>query len=437
MNFTIAIVGRPNVGKSTLFNRIVGERKAIVDDISGVTRDRHYGTSEWNGKTFNLIDTGGFVPNSEDVFEAAIRRQVQIAVEESSLVLFIVDVTTGVTVLDEEMAAVLRKSKREVLLVVNKVDNGKRKLDASEFYGLGFKEYYTISAMSGSETGDLMDAIASHIPNQDIEELEEEIPKLAIVGQPNVGKSSLLNALTNQERNIVTDIAGTTRDSIHTRYNLFNKDVLLIDTAGLRKKEKVKENLEFYSTIRAINAVDEADICIIMIDARAGIEAQDLSIFRMAEFKKKGIIIAVNKWDLVADKGSNTMKEYEEAIHHRIAPFTDVPIIFISAIEKQRILRVIEAALEVYELRKQKISTSKLNEFLEKIIEKYPPPATKGKNVKINYITQLPIVTPTFAFFTNFPKYIREPYRNYIENRMRETFNFKGVPLRFVFRDKN
>jgi GTP-binding protein len=437
MNFTIAIVGRPNVGKSTLFNRIVGERKAIVDDISGVTRDRHYGTSEWNGKTFNIIDTGGFVPNSEDVFEAAIRRQVQIAVEESSLVLFIVDVTNGITVLDEEMASVLRKSKREVLLVVNKVDNGKRKQDASEFYGLGFKEYYTISAMSGSETGDLMDAIASHIPNQDVEELEEEIPKLAIVGQPNVGKSSLLNALTNQERNIVTDIAGTTRDSIHTRYNLFNKDVLLIDTAGLRKKEKVKENLEFYSTIRAINAVDEADICIIMIDARAGIEAQDLSIFRMAEFKKKGIVIAVNKWDLVADKGSNTMKEYEEAILHRIAPFTDVPIIFISAIEKQRILRVIEAALEVYELRKQKISTSKLNEFLEKIIEKYPPPATKGKNVKINYITQLPIVTPTFAFFTNFPKYIREPYRNYIENRMRETFNFKGVPLRFVFRDKN
>ncbi len=437
MNFTIAIVGRPNVGKSTLFNRIVGERKAIVDDISGVTRDRHYGTGEWNGKTFNLIDTGGFVPNSEDVFEAAIRRQVQIAVEESSLVLFIVDVTSGITVLDEEMASVLRKSKREVLLVVNKVDNGKRKLDASEFYGLGFKEYFTISAMSGSETGDLMDAIASHIPNQEAEALEEEIPKLAIVGQPNVGKSSLLNALTNQERNIVTDIAGTTRDSIHTRYNLFNKDVLLIDTAGLRKKEKVKENLEFYSTIRAINAVDEADICIIMIDARAGIEAQDLSIFRLAEFKKKGIVIAVNKWDLIPDKGSNTMKEFEEAIHHRIAPFTDVPIIFISAIEKQRILRVIEAALEVYELRKQKISTSKLNEFLEKIIEKYPPPATKGKNVKINYITQLPIVTPTFAFFTNFPKYIREPYRNYIENRMRETFNFKGVPLRFVFRDKN
>jgi GTP-binding protein len=437
MNFTIAIVGRPNVGKSTIFNRIVGERKAIVDDISGVTRDRHYGTAEWNGKSFNLIDTGGFVPNSEDVFEAAIRRQVQIAVEESSLVLFVVDVTSGITVLDEEMASVLRKSKREVLLVVNKVDNGKRKMDATEFYGLGFKEYYTISAMSGSETGDLMDAIAQHIPDHVEETIEEEIPKLAIVGQPNVGKSSLLNALTNQERNIVTDIAGTTRDSIHTRYNLFNKDLLLIDTAGLRKKEKVKENLEFYSTIRAINAVDEADVCVIMIDARAGIEAQDLSIFRLAEYKKKGIVIAVNKWDLIEDKGSNTMKEYEEAILHRIAPFTDIPIIFISALEKQRILRVIEAALEIYELRKQKISTSKLNEFLEKAIEKYAPPSTKGKYVKINYVTQLPTATPTFAFFTNFPKYIREPYRNYLENRMRETFNFKGVPIRFVFRDKN
>jgi GTP-binding protein len=437
MNFTIAIVGRPNVGKSTIFNRIVGERKAIVDDISGVTRDRHYGTAEWNGKSFNLIDTGGFVPNSEDVFEAAIRRQVQIAVEESSLVLFVVDVTSGITVLDEEMASVLRKSKREVLLVVNKVDNGKRKMDATEFYGLGFKEYYTISAMSGSETGDLMDAIAQHIPDHVEETIEEEIPKLAIVGQPNVGKSSLLNALTNQERNIVTDIAGTTRDSIHTRYNLFNKDLLLIDTAGLRKKEKVKENLEFYSTIRAINAVDEADVCVIMIDARVGIEAQDLSIFRLAEYKKKGIVIAVNKWDLIEDKGSNTMKEYEEAILHRIAPFTDIPIIFISALEKQRILRVIEAALEIYELRKQKISTSKLNEFLEKAIEKYAPPSTKGKYVKINYVTQLPTATPTFAFFTNFPKYIREPYRNYLENRMRETFNFKGVPIRFVFRDKN
>lgn len=439
MNFTIAIVGRPNVGKSTLFNRIVGERKAIVDDISGVTRDRHYGTSEWNGKNFNLIDTGGFVPNSDDVFEAAIRRQVQIAVEESSLVLFVVDVTSGITPLDEEMADVLRKSKREVILVVNKVDNGKRKLDATEFYGLGFKEYFTISAMSGSETGDLMDIVATKIPDvNDLENEEEEaIPKVAIVGQPNVGKSSLLNALTNQERNIVTDIAGTTRDSIHTRYNLFNKDLLLIDTAGLRKKEKVKENLEFYSTIRAINAVDEADVCILMIDARTGIEAQDLSIFRLAEFKKKGMVIAVNKWDLIENKGSNTMKEFEEAVLHRIAPFTDIPIIFISALEKQRILKVIEAALEIYELRKQKISTSKLNEFLEKATEKYPPPSVKGKYVKINYITQLPIVTPTFAIFSNFPKYIKEPYRQYLENRFRETFNFKGVPIRFVFREKN
>ncbi len=438
MNFTIAIVGRPNVGKSTLFNRIVGERKAIVDDISGVTRDRHYGTGEWNGKNFNLIDTGGFVPNSDDVFEAAIRRQVQIAVEESSLVLFVVDVTSGVTPLDEEMADVLRKSNREVILVVNKVDNGKRKLDATEFYSLGFEKYFTISAMSGSETGELMDIIASKIPDiVEVDDEAESIPKVAIVGQPNVGKSSLLNALTNQERNIVTDIAGTTRDSIHTRYNLFNKDLLLIDTAGLRKKEKVKENLEFYSTIRAINAVDEADVCILMIDAQTGIEAQDLSIFRLAEFKKKGMVIAVNKWDLIENKGSNTMKEFEEAIHHRIAPFTDIPIIFISALEKQRILKVIEAALEIYDLRKQKISTSKLNEFLEKATEKYAPPSVKGKYVKINYITQLPTATPTFAIFSNFPKYIKEPYRQYLENRFRETFNFKGVPLRFVFREKN
>jgi GTPase len=436
MGFTIAIVGRPNVGKSTLFNRIVGERKAIVDDISGVTRDRQYGTSEWNGKQFNLIDTGGFVPHSQDVFESAIRRQVQIAVEESSLILFVVDVTTGITGLDEDMSDILRKSKREVFVVVNKVDNGKRKFDAAEFYGLGFENVFTISAISGSESGELMDAIAQHIPVEPEDDEGDDIPKVAIIGQPNVGKSSLLNALIGQERNIVTAIAGTTRDSIHTRYNLYNKDLLLIDTAGLRKKEKVKEDLEFYSTIRAINAIDEADICVIMIDAQTGVEAQDLSIFRMAEYKKKGIVFAVNKWDLVKDKSSNSIKHYTEAIHHRIAPFTDVPIIFISALEKQRIMKVIEAALEVYELRKQKITTSKLNEFLEKAIESHQPPAVKGKFVKINYMTQLPTQTPTFVFFTNFPKYIKEGYRNYLENRMREKFKFTGVPLRFVFRDK-
>lgn len=443
MNFTIAIVGRPNVGKSTLFNRLVGERKAIVDDFSGVTRDRHYGIGEWNGKQYNLIDTGGYVPDSDDVFEKAIRRQVEIAVEECDLVLFVVDVVSGLMPLDEMMADVLRKSKRDVYLVVNKVDNGKRKFDAAEFYSLGFEALFTVSSISGSETGELLDAIAEKIPvtiaQQEAKELEEanDVPKVAIIGQPNVGKSSLLNALTNQERNIVTNIAGTTRDAIHTRYNLFNKDLLLIDTAGLRKKEKVKENLEFYSTIRAINAVDEADVCIVMIDATLGVEGQDLSIFRLAESKKKGIVIAVNKWDLVEHKETNTLKQFTEAILHRIAPFTDVPIIFISALEKQRILKVIEAALDVYELRKQKISTSKLNEFLEAAIDKYPPPSVKGKFVKINYITQLPTQTPTFVFFTNFPKYIREAYRNYLENRLRETYNFKGVPLRLVFREKN
>ncbi len=438
MSFTIAIVGRPNVGKSTLFNRLVGERKAIVDDISGVTRDRHYGTGYWNGKDFNLIDTGGFVPDSQDVFESAIRRQVQIAVEESDLVLFIVDVTTGITPLDESMADTLRRSNRDVILVVNKVDNTKRMYDASEFYGLGIERMFTISAMSGSETGELLDAIAEKIPAEKEEENEENsIPKIAIVGQPNVGKSSLLNALVGKERNIVTDIAGTTRDSIHTRYNLFQKELLLIDTAGLRKKEKVKENLEFYSTIRAINAVDEADVCVIMIDAQAGVEGQDLSIFRLAESKRKGIVLVVNKWDLVENKSSNTMKDFTESILHRIAPFTDVPIIFISALEKQRILKVIESALEVHELRQQRIATSKLNEFLREAIEKYPPPAVKGKYVKINYVTQLPTRSPTFVFFTNFPKYIREAYRNYIENRMRETFKFTGVPLRLVFREKH
>jgi GTPase len=436
MAFTIAIVGRPNVGKSTLFNRIVGERKAIVDNISGVTRDRQYGTSIWNGKEFNIIDTGGFVQHSDDIFESAIRRQVQIAVEESHLVLFVVDVTTGILGLDEEMADVLRKSKRDVFLVVNKVDNSKRILDAAEFYGLGFKDVFTTSAISGSESGELMDAIANKIPDENENNNNDGIPKIAIIGQPNVGKSSLLNAFIGQERNIVTDIAGTTRDSIHTKYNLFNKELLLIDTAGLRKKEKVKENLEFFSTIRAINAIDESDVCILMIDAQTGIEAQDLAIFRTAESKKKGIVLAVNKWDLIENKSSNTLKHYEDSIKRRIAPFTDVPIIFISAIEKQRILKVIETALEIYELRNQRISTSKLNTFLEKAIDAYQPPSVKGKFVKINYITQLPTATPTFAFFTNYPKYIKEAYRNYLENRMREEFNFKGVPVRFVFREK-
>jgi GTP-binding protein len=436
MGFTVAIVGRPNVGKSTLFNRLTGQRKAIVDNTSGVTRDRHYGTGEWNGKQFNIIDTGGFVPHSQDVFEAAIRRQVQIAVEESSLVLFVVDVTTGITGIDYEMADVLRQTKRDVFVVVNKVDNNVRKMAAAEFYGLGFDKVFPISAISGSETGELMDAIAEKIPESQEQISDDKLPKIAIIGQPNVGKSSLLNALIGEERNIVTHIAGTTRDAIHTRYNLYNKNLLLIDTAGIRKKEKVKENLEFYSTIRAIRAIDEADVCILVIDAQTGIESQDIAIFRMATHKKKGIVIAVNKWDLISNKSPRYVKQYTESIRQRIAPFTDVPVIFISAIEKQRIMKLIETALEVYQLRKQKIPTSKLNDFLEKAIENHQPPSVKGKLVKINYMTQLPAPTPTFAFFTNFPKYIKEEYRNYLENRLREQFRFTGVPIRLVFREK-
>lgn len=439
MSFTVAIVGRPNVGKSTLFNRLIGERIAIVDDISGVTRDRHYGICNWNGKDFDVIDTGGYVPRSVDVFETGIRRQVEIALEESSLVLFIVDVTTGIHPLDIEIADVIRRSKKTAFLVVNKVDNGKRKLDATEFYALGFEKMFTLSAMSGSETGDLLDAVAELIlPENLIDESETEtIPKIAILGQPNVGKSSILNALINQERNIVSPIAGTTRDAIHTRYNLFQKDLLLIDTAGLRKKEKVNEDLEFYSAIRAIKALDEADVCILVIEATKGITAQDLSILRMAEIKKKGVVLVVNKWDLIENKSSNTVKDFEAEISSRIAPFTDLPIVFTSAIEKQRIFKIIELALEVYENRKLKISTSKLNEFLRSIIDKYPPPSVKGKYVKINYATQLPTPTPTFALFTNFPKYIREPYRNYLENQFRKEFCLTGVPIRLVFREKN
>lgn len=438
MSFTVTIVGRPNVGKSTLFNRFIGLRKAIVDNTSGVTRDRIYATAEWNGRQFNLIDTGGYVQHSNDIFEVAIRRQVEIALEESSLVLFMVDVTTGITDQDEQIADVLRKSQRKVLLVVNKVDNPQRRLEAAEFYRLGFENMFTISAISGSETGELLDCITSHIPPTAPSAAEApQIPRIAIIGQPNVGKSSLLNALLGENRHIVTPVAGTTRDAIHTRYKLFNKDLLLIDTAGLRKKEKVKENLEFYSAIRTIKAIDEADVCILVIDAQTGVESQDLAIFRMAEQKKKGIVIAVNKWDLIENKSASFINHYTSTIQQRIAPFTDVPILYISAIEKQRILKLIEQAVEIYQLRKQRIPTARLNEFLEKTIEKYPPPAVKGKMVKINYITQLPTETPTFALFTNFPKYIKENYRHYLENQFRETFRFTGVPLRFVYREKS
>ncbi len=435
MSFTVAIVGRPNVGKSTLFNRLIGERKAIVDDLSGVTRDRHYGEVDWNGKHFDIIDTGGFVPNSEDIFEAAIREQVTIAMEEASLILMMVDVTTGITYLDEEIADMLRRSSKKVILVVNKIDNHSRLLSANEFYSLGLEHLFPVSSMTGSGNGELLDAIAAEVPEDLKEEDLENVPRFAIIGQPNVGKSSLLNSLIGENRNIVTPIAGTTRDSIHTRYQLYGKDILLIDTAGIRKKTKVHENLEFYSVIRAVKAIDDADVCIMMLDATQGITAQDLTIFSMAEKKRKGIVIAVNKWDLV-EKETNTALDFEKNIKRKIVPFTDVPVIFISAIEKQRVMKVLDIALKVYKNRMQKISTSKLNDVLLKAIEKYSPPAYRGKMISIKYVTQLPTHSPSFAFFANHPREIRNPYRNYLENQMRENFDFNGVPINIIFRDK-
>lgn len=434
MSFTLAIVGRPNVGKSTFFNRLIEERKAIVQDTPGVTRDRQYGESEWAGKTFNVIDTGGFVPDSEDIFEREIRKQVLIAVEEASAIVFMVDVTTGITAFDDSMAEIMRRSSKPVFLVVNKVDNHQRQLEATEFYSLGFDNVFFLSAISGSGTGELLDAIAELIPAAEEKE-EETLPKIAIIGQPNVGKSSLLNALVGSERTIVSDIAGTTRDTIHTRYQLFKKDFILIDTAGIRRKSKVDEDLEFYSVIRAIKAVDEADICLLLIDAQKGITQQDLNIFSLATKKGKGIVLLVNKWDLL-EKETNTARDYERDLKERLAPFTDVPIVFISALEKTRIFKVIETALEVYENRQRKIPTSKLNDVMLKAIEAFHPPVVRGNPVKIKYITQLPTVVPSFAFFSNYPDDIKTPYRNYLENQLRANFNFKGVPIRVFFRKK-
>lgn len=435
--FTVAIVGRPNVGKSTFFNRLLGERKAIVDDESGVTRDRQYGVSDWNGKTFNLIDTGGFVPQSEDVFEREIKKQVLIAVEEAHALVFIVDAATGITDLDEAMADVLRRTSKPVFLAVNKVDNHDRLLEATEFYGLGFEHIFFISAMTGSGTGEVLDAVTELITDEKSEETEElaKLPKIAIIGQPNVGKSSLLNTLIGQERTIVSDIAGTTRDTIHTHYKLFQKEFILIDTAGIRRKTKVHEDLEFYSVIRAIKAMDEADVCLMMIDAQKGITAQDLNIFAMAVKKGKGIVFLVNKWDLIS-KDTHTAKEFEKSLKERLAPFTDLPILFISAKEKTRIFKVIETALEVYENRQRNIPTSQLNEVMLKAIESYHPPVVRGNPVKIKYITQLPTPVPSFAFFSNQPDEIKEPYRNYLENQLRQKFRFTGVPVRIFFRKK-
>jgi GTP-binding protein len=436
MSFTVAITGRPNVGKSTFFNRMLEQRKAIVDDMSGVTRDRQYGVAEWIGKSFNVIDTGGFVAGSDDVFEIEIRKQVHIAIEEANAIIFMVDAAAGITNLDESMADLLRRSVKPVFLVVNKVDNHNRMLEASEFYSLGFEHIFFISSISGSGTGELLDAITDLMKEDDnVEEDGEKIPKFAIIGQPNVGKSSLLNALIGKERTIVSDIAGTTRDTIHTHYNLFNKEFILIDTAGIRRKSKVHEDLEFYSVIRAIKAMDEADICLMLLDAGKGITAQDLAIFSLAVKKGKGVVVLVNKWDLV-EKATNTARDYEKELKQKLAPFTDVPIIFISVTEKQRIFQSIEAALKVYDNKLRKVMTSKLNEIMLKAIEAYHPPVVRGNAIKIKYVTQLPTYTPSFAFFCNYPDDVKTPYKNYLENKLRENFDFSGVPIRLFFRKK-
>lgn len=437
MSFTVAITGRPNVGKSTLFNRLLEQRKAIVDDMSGVTRDRQYGITDWNGKTYNVIDTGGFVAGSEDVFEKEIAKQVLVAVEEANAIIFMVDAAAGITALDDSMANVLRRSTKPVFLVVNKVDNQERMFEANEFYSMGFDQMYFIAAASGSGTGELLDAISELITDDASDEAKEidALPKFAIIGQPNVGKSSLLNALIGEERTIVSDIAGTTRDTIHTHYKMFQKEFVLIDTAGIRRKTKVHEDLEFYSVIRAIKAMDEADVCLLLLDASKGITAQDLNIFSLAVKKGKGIVLLVNKWDLET-KETNTARDYENELKKRLAPFSDVPILFVSAKEKLRIFKAVEVALEVYENRNRRIPTSELNEIILKAIESYHPPVVRGHPVKIKFVTQLPTATPSFAFFCNFPEDIKTPYRNYLENQLRSKFPLSGVPVRIYFRKK-
>lgn len=432
MSNIVAIVGRPNVGKSTLFNRLTKGR-AIVDSVSGVTRDRHYGKAEWNGKEFTVIDTGGYVINSEDVFEEEIRKQVKVAIEEADAIIFMVDVSTGITGADESVAALLRKSRKKIFLAVNKVDNFKNRAEAAEFYSLGLGEIYMLSSISGTGTGELLDDLVKSL-SEKVEEASE-LPRFAVIGRPNVGKSSLINALTGKERNIVTPIAGTTRDAIDTRYNSFGFDFILVDTAGVRKKAKVHEDLEFYSVMRTIRAIEDSDVCLLLIDGTEEISSQDINIFLLAEKNNKGIVILVNKWDLV-EKNTNKTKQVEEQIRHKLQPFTDVPIVFTSVINKQRIFKALETAVKVYESRKTKISTSELNNWLLPVIEQYPPPSIKGKYVKVKYITQLPTATPAFAFFCNLPQYIQESYKRFLENKLREKFDFTGVPIRIYFREK-
>ena len=434
MSNIVAIVGRPNVGKSTFFNRLIQRREAIVDAVSGVTRDRHYGKSDWNGKDFSLIDTGGYVKGSDDVFEAEIDKQVELAIDEADAIIFMVDVETGVTGMDEEVAKLLRKVTKPVFLVVNKVDNNKRAEDAVEFYSLGLGTYYTIASINGSGTGDLLDALVDSLPNIE-EEVAEELPRFAVVGRPNAGKSSFINALIGEERYIVTDIAGTTRDSIDTKYNRFGFEFNLVDTAGIRRKAKVKEDLEFYSVMRSVRAIEHSDVCLLVFDATRSFDGQVQNIFWLAERNRKGIVILVNKWDLV-EKNNKTTKDYEQTIRQQIEPFTDVPIVFISTLTKQRLYKAIETAVEVYKNRSKKIKTSVLNDKLLPLIEKYPPPAYKGKFVKIKYIMQLPTPQPQFAFFCNLPQYVKEPYKRYLENKLREYFNFNGVPISVYMRKK-
>ena len=462
VNRTVAIVGRPNVGKSTFFNRMIGQRKAIIDDISGVTRDRIYGEVDWNGVHFDLIDTGGYVSHTDDVFEKAIKEQVKIAIDEAQVILFLVDVTTGITDLDDSVADLLRKSKKEVLVVVNKVDNISRSHEAMEFYSLGFAEIFPVSSLSGSGTGEILDAVVERLPkdedefiknNEEIDNIhwkedltvddEDEdaettintVPKIAIIGQPNVGKSSMVNALMGEQRNIVTDVAGTTRDSIHSHFNKFGKEFVLVDTAGIRKKTKVHENLEFYSVIRAIRAVEESDIVMIIIDAKFGLEAQDMALFKLVQRRKKGILLVVNKWDLI-EKETNTLRDYEAALRTKLAPHNDIPILFTSVLEKQRIYNILELVSEIHTNMNKRISTRVLNDVMLKIIEKSPPPPYRASSIKIKYITQLHSKNPTFAFFCNHPKYLPENYKSFLKNKLREQFDFKGVSINMIFKEK-
>lgn len=434
MSAIVAIVGRPNVGKSTFFNRLIKRREAIVDAVSGVTRDRHYGKTDWNGVEFSVIDTGGYLAGGDDTFQKEIDKQVNLAIDEADAIIFMVNVEDGLTGMDESVAALLRKSKKPVFVVVNKVDSNNRRDDAHEFYTLGFEHLFSISSINGSGTGDLLDELVKSLPEREQKE-EENLPRFAVVGRPNAGKSSFINALIGEDRYIVTDIAGTTRDAIDTRYNRFGFEFNLVDTAGIRRKSKVKEDLEFYSVMRSIRAIEHSDVCILMLDATRGFESQDANIFWLAQRNRKGIVILVNKWDLV-EKENNTAKAYEAAIRKEIEPFTDVPIIFVSALNKQRIYKAIETAVEVYNNRTKRIPTRQLNEVMLPIIENYPPPAIKGKYVKIKFCTQLPTPMPQFAFFANLPQYVKDPYRRFIENKLRENFDFKGVPIDVYFRQK-